>query len=121
MPAQPTPVNLLCAIAEPTRLRLLNCLASAPLFVSDLQAVLDLPQPTVSRHLTVLRQAGVVQDTALGSYVLYRLRPDTTPTGRLVRAALAAVAGDEQLQIERHRARDRSRNRLRLADSLSIA
>lgn len=121
MPQPVSPVDLLCAIAEPTRLRLLNCLSTAPLFVSDLQAVLGLPQPTVSRHLTVLRQAGVVQDTPLGAYVLYRLRSDTTPKGRLVRAALAAVAGDEQLQLERHRARDRSRNRLSLRDSLSIA
>ena len=45
------------AIAEPTRLRILNCVAAAPLFVSDLVAILGLPQPTVSRHLRVLRAA----------------------------------------------------------------
>ena len=45
--------DTLLTVAEPTRLRILNCFAAASLFVSDLQAVLDLPQPTVSRHLQV--------------------------------------------------------------------
>ena len=39
----PTAAEVLLTIAEPTRLRILNCLAAAPLFVSDLQDVLDLP------------------------------------------------------------------------------
>ena len=55
---RPSSTELLLTVAEPTRLRILNCLAAAPLFVSDLQAVLGLPQPTVSRHLQVLRRAG---------------------------------------------------------------
>lgn len=111
MPPVQTAVDVLCTIAEPTRLRLLNCLAAAPLFVSDLQALLDIPQPTVSRHLTVLRQAGVVQDTPIGSFVLYRLRPENTTAGRVVRTALDALQGDERLQLERRGARDRSRSR----------
>ena len=68
--------DLLLTVAEPTRLRILNCLAAAPLFVSDLQAVLDLPQPTVSRHLQVLRRADLVRDTPIAQFVLYRLRRD---------------------------------------------
>ena len=66
--------DTLLTVAEPTRLRILNCLAAAPLFVSDLQAVLDLPQPTVSRHLQVLRKAELVRDTPVAQFVLYRLR-----------------------------------------------
>ena len=54
--ATATPTELLQAVSEPTRLRILNCLAAAPLFVSDLQEVLDLPQSTVSRPLQVLRR-----------------------------------------------------------------
>ncbi len=120
MPSALPAGDLLCAIAEPTRLRLLNCLAAAPLFVSDLQAVLELPQPTVSRHLAVLRQAGVVQDTPVGQYVLYRLRPDRSPSGRMLSAVLEALHAEEGLQVERHRARDRSRRLTqRLADHLS--
>ena len=55
-------IDLLLTVAEPTRLRILNCLAAAPLFVSDLQDLLALPQSTVSRHLTVLRKAELVRD-----------------------------------------------------------
>lgn len=101
--------ELLVLLAEPTRLRILNCLAAAPLFVSDLQSVLDLPQPTVSRHLTVLKKARVVRDTPIAQFVLYRLRHESGPTGRLLTAVLDALAHDEPLRMERHRALDRSR------------
>jgi ArsR family transcriptional regulator len=75
----PSVADVLVTAAEPTRLRILNCLAAAPLFVSDLQELLDLPQPTVSRHLQVLRRAELVRDTPIAQFVLYRLRsPSTT-------------------------------------------
>lgn len=116
-----SPVELLIAVSEPTRLRILNCLAAAPLFVSDLQAILDLPQPTVSRHLAVLRQNGVVRDTPIGQFVLYRLRRETGSTGRLLTAVLDAVRGDGDLKAERGRALERSRThtsqRLALVES----
>jgi DNA-binding transcriptional ArsR family regulator len=73
MSSPPSTLGLLEALAEPTRLRLVNCLAAAPLFVTDLQVLLEIPQPTVSRHLKVLREAGLVRDTPIAQYVLYRL------------------------------------------------
>lgn len=106
-----TAADLLLAAAEPTRLRILNCLAAAPLFVSDLQAVLDLPQPTVSRHLQVLRRAGLVRDTPIAQFVLYRLRRDPGAHGRLISVILDAVVHDDSaLRGERDRAADRSRS-----------
>lgn len=104
-----SPVELLLILAEPTRLRILNCLQAAPLFVSDLQLVLDLPQPTVSRHLTVLKKARIVRDTPIAQFVLYRLKHETGPQGRLVQAVIEALGHDETLRLERHRALDRSR------------
>lgn len=80
--SRPTPTQVLLTVSEPTRLRILNCLAAAPLFVSDLQAILRLPQPTVSRHLKVLREAEVVRDTPVAQYVLYRLRRANDAEGR---------------------------------------
>lgn len=109
-----TTTDLLLTVAEPTRLRILNCLAAAPLFVSDLQDVLGLPQPTVSRHLKVLRSANVVRDTPISQYVLYRLRRGTDPRGRLLGAVLDALGHDEVMRGERHRAADRSRTHTRL-------
>jgi ArsR family transcriptional regulator len=111
MELAPTATELLLTVAEPTRLRILNCLAAAPLFVSDLQAVLDLPQPTVSRHLQVLRRIDVVRDTPIAQFVLYRLRRDLGAQGRLLQAILDAVVHDDgALRAERERAVDRSRS-----------
>jgi ArsR family transcriptional regulator len=104
-----SPSDLLVTLAEPTRLRIVNCLAAAPLFVSDLQAVLDLPQPTVSRHLTVLKKARLVRDTPIAQFVLYRLRSESGPQGRLLQAVLDSLGQDEPMKLERHHALDRSR------------
>ena len=114
MTAAPSSTDLLLTVAEPTRLRILNCLAAAPLFVSDLQAILDLPQPTVSRHLQVLRRADLVRDTPIAQFVLYRIRRDLGRQGRLLSAILDAVARDNAaLRAERERAADRSRTHTR--------
>jgi ArsR family transcriptional regulator, arsenate/arsenite/antimonite-responsive transcriptional repressor len=103
--------DILLTVAEPTRLRILNCLAAAPLFVSDLQDVLDLPQPTVSRHLQVLRRADLVRDTPIAQFVLYRLRRDSGVSGRLLSAILEAVIQDDNgLRAERDRAANRSKS-----------
>jgi ArsR family transcriptional regulator len=115
MPTPPSSTDLLVTVSEPTRLRILNCLAAAPLFVSDLQDLLDLPQPTVSRHLTVLRKAELVRDTAVAPYVLYRLCRDIGTQGRLLRAILDALAAEDQFRRDRTRALDKSRARGRLA------
>ena len=107
----PTATEILLTVAEPTRLRILNCLAAAPLFVSDLQEVLDLPQPMVSRHLQVPRKAELVRDTPIAQFVLYRLRRDAGAPGRLLSAILDALVQDDAgLRDERERAATRSRS-----------
>jgi ArsR family transcriptional regulator len=118
MAPTPSPADVLHVVAEPTRLRILNCLAAAPLFVSDLQSVLDLPQPTVSRHLQVLRRAELVRDTPVAQFVLYRIRRAPGAAGRMVGAVLEAMRDDTVLRGERERAADRSRThtRSRVAD-----
>lgn len=102
-------LDLLTALAEPTRLRIVNCLRAAPLFVSDLQALLEIPQPTVSRHLKVLREQGVVRDTPIGQFVLYRLRRVSAPEQRIVSAVLDSALQDSALRAERASALQRSR------------
>ena len=94
-----TASELLVTMAEPTRLRILNCLAAAPLFVSDLQSLLDLPQPTVSRHLQVLRRSELVRDTPIAQFVLYRLRRVGGPQGRLLGAILDAGLEERQVVV----------------------
>jgi ArsR family transcriptional regulator len=108
-----TTLGLLEALAEPTRLRIVNCLAAAPLFVSDLQALLDVPQPTVSRHLRVLRDAGLVRDTPIAQFVLYRLRRPAEPLGRVLATVLDGAAQEAALREERSGALERSRQQTR--------
>jgi ArsR family transcriptional regulator len=64
------------ALADPTRLRILNLLLARPGCVCELQAVLDLPQSLISRHLAYLRNADLVDDQRQGMRVLYRLRAE---------------------------------------------
>lgn len=71
--------ELLRAAGEPTRLRLLNLLRVGSICVCDLQAVLQIPQPTVSRHLAALRHAGLVLDSRIGTRMVYSLATQGTP------------------------------------------
>jgi ArsR family transcriptional regulator len=69
----PSPEALLAAVAEPTRLRLLALIAPGEVCVCDLVGALDLPQPLVSRHLGVLRRAGLVSARRDGLWMHYSL------------------------------------------------
>ena len=65
------------ALADPARVAIVNRLATAEeVCVCDLNAALDLAQPTVSHHLRVLREAGLVESTRRGTWAFYRLVPE---------------------------------------------
>ena len=63
-------------IAEPNRRAILSLLVSSQQSVGELERQLRMPQPTVSKHLRVLRDAGFVESTVDGQRRLYRLRPE---------------------------------------------
>jgi DNA-binding transcriptional ArsR family regulator len=63
-------------IAEPSRRAILDLLASAERSVGDIEELLRLPQPSVSKHLRVLREAGFVESRVDAQRRLYRLRPE---------------------------------------------
>jgi len=72
------------ALADPTRVGIVNRLAAASeVCVCDLTSVFDLSQPTVSHHLRVLREAGLVDATKRGTSSYYRLVPDAIEPLRL--------------------------------------
>src|SRR5260221_9937004 len=65
------------ALADPTRVAIVNRLAVADeVCVCDFVAALDLAQPTVSHHLKVLRDAGLVESSRRGTWAYYRLLPE---------------------------------------------
>ena len=63
-------------IAEPNRRAILNLLVSSPQSVGEIARQLHMLQPTVSKHLRVLREAGFVEATVDAQRRLYRLRPE---------------------------------------------
>lgn len=65
--------NICAGLADPKRIMLLYALAEQPQTVSQLVDALRMPQPSVSRHLTVLRERGMVTAQRQGPSVLYRL------------------------------------------------
>ncbi|MFF8769781.1 ArsR/SmtB family transcription factor [Kitasatospora sp. NPDC015120] len=69
------------ALGDPVRLRLLSMIASGQggeVCVCDLTPQFDLSQPTISHHLKLLRQAGLIDSERRGTWVYYRLVPETT-------------------------------------------
>jgi|SRR5579862_6546245 len=76
------------ALGDPTRVAIVNRLAAAEeVCVCDFVAALDLAQPTVSHHLKVLRDAGLVESSRRGTWAYYRLVPETVDA---LRTALSA-------------------------------
>jgi DNA-binding transcriptional ArsR family regulator len=63
-------------IAEPNRRAILSLLASSEQSVGEIERQLQMPQPTVSKHLRVLREAGFVEATVDAQRRLYRLKPE---------------------------------------------
>jgi DNA-binding transcriptional ArsR family regulator len=63
-------------IAEPNRRAILSLLVSSQQSVGDIERRLHMSQPAVSKHLRVLREAGVVESTVDAQRRLYRLKPD---------------------------------------------
>jgi ArsR family transcriptional regulator len=80
---------LLKALADPVRLRLMSLVAShegGEACICDLNDAFDLSQPTISHHMKVLHEAGLVDRDKRGVWVYYRIRPQAL-------ASLAALIG----------------------------
>ena len=85
-------------IAEPNRRRILDRLRTADCDVTALVAMLQLPQPLVSKHLRVLRDAGAVDVAVTGRRRVYRLARDPLPE---VLAWVGPYAGTWNASLDR--------------------
>lgn len=86
------------ALGDPVRLRLLSMIASqagGEVCVCDLTPAFELSQPTISHHLKLLREAGLIASQRRGTWVYYRLLPETTErlASTLTRRSASAGAG----------------------------
>jgi DNA-binding transcriptional ArsR family regulator len=76
MPRAATTTDVFNAVAEPRRREILNFLAYHERSVSDIVAQLRLEQPSVSKHLRVLREVGLVDVRRSGRQMMYRVNAD---------------------------------------------
>src|SRR5262244_3307815 len=68
--------SVFAILAEPNRRAILDLLVASEQSVGDIERRLRMPQPTVSKHLRVLREAGFVASTVDAQRRLYRLKPE---------------------------------------------
>ena len=83
------------ALGDPVRLRLLSLIAShagGEACVCDISGAVDVSQPTISHHLKVLKSAGLLQSERRGSWVHYRVVPDSlTVLSTILRTTITAT------------------------------
>lgn len=91
-------IAVLNALAEPTRLETMRLLSDGSEHcVCELMRALGATQSRMSRHMQVLKQAGLVSDRRDAQWVRYRRNPDLTPAiAALVEAALSADVSGER-------------------------
>lgn len=88
--------QLFKGLSEEIRLRIVALLGGGELCVCDLMAVLDLPQSTISRHLSYLKNTGLVEGERRGVWMYYRLPEQRDPRLQALLQALTVLLGGEE-------------------------
>lgn len=92
---------LFAALADRTRLRLLNLIAGREVCVCYLVEILRQGQPKISRHLAYLRRAGVVTARREGKWMHYRVeRPQDAATASILDAVFESFKSDREMQSD---------------------
>jgi ArsR family transcriptional regulator, arsenate/arsenite/antimonite-responsive transcriptional repressor len=92
------------ALADRTRLRLINLIGEDEVCVCFFVEVLKLNQPKISRHLAYLRRAGVVSARREGKWIHYRLvEPPDSHAANIFREVRAGLANDPAMKTDRAR------------------
>ena len=102
---QKAPLDLLFrALADPTRLRLINLMADQEICVCYFIDVIGAPQPKISRHLAYLRRAGIVSSRREGKWMHYRLAvPSESHAAAILKMTVQALHEDKGMQRDRER------------------
>ena len=105
--------NIFKALSDDTRLRVIKLLQERELCVCELMQVLDMSQPRISRHMSVLKNAGLVEDRREGKWVFYSLKGDKRDHNvTLILKTIPFLGHDSSIYKE-------DRNRLKSAVKLS--
>jgi ArsR family transcriptional regulator, arsenate/arsenite/antimonite-responsive transcriptional repressor len=93
---------LFAALADPTRLRLLNLMAGREVCVCYFVRILGQSQPKISRHLAYLRRAGMVAARREGKWMHYSIvRPADGAAAAILDATLVSFAADKRMLADR--------------------
>jgi ArsR family transcriptional regulator len=96
--------RIFAALADSTRLRLLNLMAGREVCVCHFVEILGQSQPKISRHLAYLRQAGIVAARREGKWMHYSIcAPADAAAGSILSAALAVLGDDRQMRADRRK------------------
>lgn len=82
------------ALADPTRLRIMNLLLRSPFCVCEMERILNLSQPLLSRHVAYLRNCGLVESRRDGMRVNYNVNEKHPFLGQMRPFLLNALGGD---------------------------
>ena len=94
-------VRLFAALADPTRLRLLNLMDGREVCVCYFVEILQQGQPKISRHLAYLRRAGIVNARRDGKWMHYSIeRPDDARAAAILDATLTSFRADAAMQAD---------------------
>ena len=94
-------VTLFAALADPTRLRLLNLMNGREVCVCYFVEILKQGQPKISRHLAYLRRAGIVEARRDGKWMHYRIeRPDDTKAASILDVVFKSFKTDRNMQAD---------------------
>ena len=92
------------ALADRTRLRLLNLMRADEVCVCFFVEILKTNQPKISRHLAYMRRAGIVGARREGPWMHYRIvEPSDTDAARVLNEVLSWLANDREMQRDRER------------------
>lgn len=92
------------ALADRTRLRLLNLMRTDEVCVCFFVEILKTNQPKISRHLAYLRRAGIVGARRQGQWMHYRVvEPADADAARVLKDVMSWLAGDQEMQRDRER------------------
>lgn len=95
------PVRLFAALADPTRLRLLNLMNGREVCVCYFVEILKQGQPKISRHLAYLRNAGIVHARREGKWMHYSIEyPRDAAARSILDAVLASFNSDRAMQAD---------------------
>lgn len=88
------------ALADESRLRLLNVLSRGPFSVQELTAILGVGQSTVSHHLKVLQSAGIASSEREGTWAFYSMAPSLNGAQKIVSACIESLESESDAELK---------------------